>query len=89
MILWSETQVTEETLELAQEVYQDFEQLRPNVVLDTLKGWIPGLTRLGYRILMAALILIIGFRIARIVQKMIGRSFKVLVSPFIEASDII
>lgn len=76
MILWSETQVTEETLELAQEVYQDFEQLRPNVVLDTLKGWIPGLTRLGYRILMAALILIIGFRIARIVQKMIGRSFK-------------
>lgn len=68
--------MTEETLELAQEVYQDFEQLRPNVVLDTLKGWIPGLTRLGYRILMAALILIIGFRIARIVQKMIGRSFK-------------
>ena len=76
MVLWSETQVTGETLELAQEVYQDFEQLRPNVVLDTLKSWIPGLTRLGYRILMAALILIIGFRIATIVQKMIARSFK-------------
>ncbi len=76
MVLWSETQVTGETLELAQEVYQDFEQLRPNVVLDTLKSWIPGLTRLGYRILMAALILIIGFRIAKIVQKMIARSFK-------------
>ncbi len=67
--------MTEETLELAQEVYQDLEQLRPNIVLDTLKSWLPGLTRLGYRILMAALILIIGFRVASMVRKMLEKSF--------------
>lgn len=75
MMIWHEAQTTEETLELAQEVYQDLEQLRPNMVLDTLKSWLPGLTRLGYRILMAALILIIGFRVAGMVRKMLEKSF--------------
>lgn len=74
-MIWHEAQTTEETLELAQEVYQDLEQLRPNMVLDTLKSWLPGLTRLGYRILMAALILIIGFRVASMVRKMLEKSF--------------
>lgn len=74
-MIWHEAQTTEETLELAQEVYQDLEQLRPNMVLDTLKSWLPGLTRLGYRILMAALILIIGFRVAGMVRKMLEKSF--------------
>lgn len=75
MMIWHEAQTAEETLELAQEVYQDLEQLRPNMVLDTLKSWLPGLTRLGYRILMAALILIIGFRVAGMVRKMLEKSF--------------
>ena len=75
MIIWHEAQTTEETLELAQEVYQDLEQLRPNMVFDTLKSWLPGLTRLGYRILMAALILLIGFRVAGMVRKMLEKSF--------------
>lgn len=74
-MIWHEAQTAEETLELAQEVYQDLEQLRPNMVLDTLKSWLPGLTRLGYRILMAALILIIGFRVAGMVRKMLEKSF--------------
>lgn len=74
-MIWHEAQTTEETLELAQEVYQDLEHLRPNMVLDTLKSWLPGLTRLGYRILMAALILIIGFRVASMVRKMLEKSF--------------
>lgn len=74
-MIWHEAQTTEETLELAQEVYQDLEQLRPNMVLDTLKSWLPELTRLGYRILMAALILIIGFRVASMVRKMLEKSF--------------
>lgn len=74
-MIWHETQTTEETLELAQEVYQDLEQLRPNMVLDTLKSWLPELTRLGYRILMAALILIVGFRVASMVRKMLEKSF--------------
>lgn len=75
MIIWHEAQTTEETLELAQEVYQDLEQLRPNMVFDTLKSWLPGLTRLGYRILMAAFILLIGFRVAGMVRKMLEKSF--------------
>jgi len=75
MIIWHEAQTTEETLELAQEVSQDLEQLRPNMVFDTLKSWLPGLTRLGYRILMAALILLIGFRVAGMVRKMLEKSF--------------
>lgn len=75
MMIWHEAQTAEETLELAQEVYQDLEQLRPNMVLDTLKSWLPGLTRVGYRILMAALILIIGFRVAGMVRKMLEKSF--------------
>lgn len=75
MLLWNEAQTAEETLELAKEVYNDLEQLQPNVVLDTLKSWLPGLTRLGYRILMAAVILIIGVRVAGIVRNMLAKSF--------------
>jgi len=65
-----------ETLELAQEVQQNLEQLKPNVVLETIKGWIPGLTRLGIHLLAAVVILVIGFRIARMVQRMLSKSFE-------------
>lgn len=65
-----------ETLELAQEVQQNLEQLKPNVVLETVKGWLPGLTRLGIHLLTAVVILIIGFRIAKTVQKMLSKSFE-------------
>lgn len=65
-----------ETLELAQEVQQNLEQLKPNAVLETVKGWLPGLTRLGIHLLTAIVILIIGFRIAKTVQKMLSRSFE-------------
>mgnify|MGYP001498962981 CR=1 FL=1 len=52
----------------------DLEQLKPNVVLETLKSWIPGLTKLGYRLLVAALIVCIGFQIAKMLRKMLERS---------------
>ena len=75
-MIWNEAAgLTEETMELVQEVQQDLEQLKPNVILDTMKSWIPGLMTLGYRLLMAALILIIGFRIAKAVRKMLGKTF--------------
>ena len=63
-----------ETLEVVQEVQQDLEQLKPNAVLETVKSWIPSLTRLGYRLLVAALIVLIGFQIAKAVRKMLERS---------------
>ena len=72
MIVWNEAQTITETLELSQEVHQDLQRLLPNQILETMKSWIPGLTRLGYRLLMAALILAIGFHIARTVQKMLS-----------------
>lgn len=54
----------------------EFTQLKPNVVLETVKGWIPGLTKLGIHLLAAIVILFIGFRIARTVQRMLSRSFE-------------
>ena len=62
MFFLNEETTVAETLEVVQEVQQDLEQLKPNVVLETLKNWIPGLTKLGYRLLVAALIVCIGFR---------------------------
>ena len=48
MFFLNEETTVAETLEAVQEVQQDLEQLKPNVVLETLKSWIPGLTKLGY-----------------------------------------
>ena len=81
MFFLNEETTVAETLEVVQEVQQDLEQLKPNVVLETLKSWIPGLTKLGYRLLVAALIVCIGFQIA----KMLLAAPKVLIieSPFI------
>ncbi len=67
--------VAEETLALAEEVMQDIAQLKPNVVLETMKSWIPGLMAFGYRLLVAGLILFIGFRIGKMLRRMLGRTF--------------
>ena len=74
MFFLNEETTVAETLEVVQEVQQDLEQLKPNVVLETLKSWIPGLTKLGYRLLVAALIVCIGFQIAKMLRKMLERS---------------
>ena len=41
MFFLNEETTVAETLEVVQEVQQDLEQLKPNVVLETLKSWIP------------------------------------------------
>ena len=74
MFFLNEETTVAETLEVVQEVQQDLEQLKPNVVLETLKSWIPGLTKLGYRLLVAALIVCIGFQFAKMLRKMLERS---------------
>ena len=74
-MVWREAEGLTETLEIVQEVQQDLEQLKPNVVLNTMKGWLPGLIKLGYRLLAVAVILAVGFKIAAIVRKMLGRTF--------------
>ena len=65
----------EETLAVAQEVQQDLAQFKPNVIMDTLKSWIPGLVSFGYRLLVVILILIIGSRIIKFISNMLKRSF--------------
>lgn len=65
-----------ETLAIADEVMQDIAQLKPNVVLETMKGWLPGLVAFGYRLLVAGLILFIGVRIGKTLRKMLGRTFQ-------------
>lgn len=74
-MVWREANELAETLEIVQEVQQDLAQLKPNMILNTMRSWIPGLIRLGYRILAVCIILAVGFKIARIVQKMVGRTF--------------
>lgn len=74
-MVWREAEELTETLELVQEVQQDLAQLRPNVILETMKGWMPGLVKLGYRLLAVCVILAVGFKIAGIVRRMLGRTF--------------
>lgn len=74
-MVWREAEELAETLEIVQEVQQDLAQLKPNVILDTMKSWIPGLIKLGYRLLAVAVILAVGFKIAGIVRKMLGKTF--------------
>lgn len=75
-MIWNESAgLVPETLEIVREVQQDLEQLTPNVILETVKSWIPGLVALGYRLLAAGIILVIGIRLARVVQKMLGKTF--------------
>ena len=45
-----------------------------NMFLETMKGWWPGLTKLGYRLLIAALILFIGNRVVRMVRRLLQKT---------------
>ncbi|MCD8082505.1 MAG: mechanosensitive ion channel [Clostridiales bacterium] len=44
--------------------------------LATLESWLPGLLSFGYRLLMAVVILIIGNRLAKLVKKLLKRTFE-------------
>ena len=72
----SETTALTETRAIAEEVRQDIAQLTPNVVLETMRSWVPGLMAFGYRLLVAGLILFIGFRIGKMLRRMLGRTFQ-------------
>lgn len=61
---------------LQQEVQENLDQLKPNVILETLKGWVPGLIAFGIKLLIALVIFFIGSRIIKIIYHMLDRSFK-------------
>lgn len=75
MILFNQETVGE-TIPAMEAVQQNLEQLKPNVVLETMKGWIPDLISFGIRVLIAILILAIGFKITKMIRKMLNRSFE-------------
>lgn len=54
----------------------DFEKLKPDVVMETLQSWLPGLLGFGGRLLIAALILVIGSRVVRMVRKFLKKTFE-------------
>ena len=61
---------------LQQEVQENLEQLKPNVMLETIKGWIPGLIAFGIKVLIALVIFGIGSRIIKLIYRMLNRSFQ-------------
>ena len=65
----------EETQAIVQEVHEDLQQLKPNAILETIRSWAPGLLSLSYRILFAAIIIIIGNRIAFYLRRFLKRTF--------------
>ena len=68
--------VLEETKAVAEEVHEDLQNLKPNVILDTLKSWLPGLMSFGYRLAIAILILVIGNRIVHVVRRFLQKTFE-------------
>jgi small conductance mechanosensitive channel len=61
---------------LTEEIQENLEQLKPNVLLETIKGWGPHLIAFGLKILFALLIFFIGSRIIKIIRSIMERSFK-------------
>ncbi len=66
----------ESLAELQQEVQENLDQLKPNAVLETLKKWAPGMIAFGIKLLIALVILFIGSRIIKLLNRMLNRSFK-------------
>lgn len=66
--------VVQETLEVGAELGEDIARLNPNVIIETMKGWIPGLMSFGYRLFAAAVILLIGSRVIKFTSKFLKRT---------------
>ena len=52
------------------------EELQPGMLINLLKSWQPGLVDFGLRLIAAALILLVGFKVAKSVRKMAAHSFE-------------
>ena len=66
--------VVPETLEVGAALGEDIARLNPNVIIETMKGWIPGLMSFGYRLFAAAVILLIGSRVIKFTSKFLKRT---------------
>lgn len=61
---------------LQQEVSENLEQLKPNVWLDTMRGFLPDIIAFGIKVLVALVIFFIGSKIIKLLYGMLNRSFK-------------
>ena len=44
----------------------------PNVLIEMIKGWVPGLIDFGIRLLLAVLLLFVGGRLIKVVKNFCG-----------------
>ncbi len=65
-----------ETEAVAVQLQEDLEQLKPNVMLETIKGWTPALMSFGYRLLAAIIIILIGMKVAKMVNRFLKKTFE-------------
>lgn len=70
------TAADESLAAISKEVEENLDQLRPNVMLETMKGWLPGLISFGFKLLIALAIFFIGSRIIKLIGRILERSFK-------------
>lgn len=47
-----------------------------NLFFETIKGWIPEIINFGFRLLIAAVMLLVGFRLIKVVRRMVRRSLE-------------
>lgn len=65
-----------ETEAVAVQLQEDLAQLKPNVILQTLNSWTPALLSFAYRLAVAALIILIGMKVTRVVKGILKHSFE-------------
>lgn len=65
-----------ETVPVADEIQADLQKLQPGLIKETLDAWGPELLRLGYRILIAVMIILLGIQIAKFTRRLLDKTFK-------------
>lgn len=62
---------TNEIVPIAQEVQSDLAQFKPNFIMQTLEEWTPEFIRLGYRLLVVAIIILVGMQLVKFVCRIL------------------
>lgn len=55
---------------------KELQEIEPNMLLETIKGWLPNLAAIGFRLLIAFLIFLVGRKLIALLQRMTRRSFE-------------
>ena len=65
-----------ETEAVSVQLQEDLAQFKPNVILETVQSWTPALLSFAYRLVIAALIILIGMKVIRVIKGILKRSFE-------------